>query len=71
MRTFRYTFETSKPPFISAFSIYMTVYLSLQLYLKNTFCLQSVKSLFVVRLSFALKLSETLPKYGKTKVIPF
>ena len=71
MRTFQYTFETSKPPFISVFSICMTVSLSLQLYLKNTFCLQSVKSLFIIRLSLALKLSETLPKYGKTKVYSF
>ena len=42
--------------------------LSLHLDLKIIFSLQNGKFLSIVRLSFALKSNEALPKYGKTQV---
>ena len=42
--------------------------LSLHLDLKITFSLQEDKLSSIVRLSFVLKLSESLPKYGKTQI---
>ena len=41
---------------------------SLHLDLKITFSLQGGKLSSIVRLSFVLKLSEALPKYGKTQI---
>ena len=43
--------------------------LSLHLDLKIIFNLQNGKFLSIVRLSFVLKSSEALPKYGKTQII--
>ena len=42
--------------------------LGLHFHLKIVFSLQYGKSLSIVRLSFVLKSSESLPKYGETKV---
>ena len=42
--------------------------LSLHLDLKTIFNLQNGKFLSIVRLSFVLKSSEALPKYGKTQI---
>ena len=54
--------------FFSSESLNQKSVLSLHLDLKITFSLQYSKSLSVVRLSLALKSSESLPNYGKVKV---
>ena len=66
--TTRITINYSRANFFSSESLNQNSVLSLHLDLKITFSLQYGKSLSIVRPSLVLKSSESLPKYGKTKV---
>ena len=66
--TIRITINDSRANFFLSESLNRNSVLSLHLDLNIIFSLQYDKSFSIVRLSLALKSSESLPKYGKTKV---
>ena len=66
--TIRITINYSRANFFLSESLNRNSVLSLHLDLNIIFSLQYGKSVSIVRLSLVLKSSESLPKYGKTKV---